>query len=142
MPDRNDHLLRLANEVRLTAQLLSRRIRFEGASELPPHQFTVLVKVWKSPRTPGELAELERVSAPSMTRTVNALVDAGLIARAQHETDGRLRVLTITDAGVAVVERTIADRDDWMLRRLDNLSDADRATLADAVDILNRVLAE
>ena len=142
MPYSNDSLLQLASDVRMTAQLLSRRIRFESASEVPPHQFSVLVKVWKQPRTPGELAELERVSPPSMTRTVNCLVDAGFLAREPDPTDGRQRVLTLTDAGAALVEQTIHDRDDWMLRRLEGLSDAERSDLARAVEILARVLEQ
>lgn len=51
MPYSNDALLQLASDVRMTSQLLSRRIRFESASEVAPHQFSVLVKVWKQPRT-------------------------------------------------------------------------------------------
>ncbi len=140
-PSPNDPLLRLANDLRLTAQRLSRRVRFEGSRELAPHRFAVLAKVWQQPRTPGELAALERVSAPSMTKTVNGLVDDGLVTKANDPTDGRQRVLTITAAGRALVERTIHDRDDWTLRRLEHLSDADRDTLAHAVEILHRVLA-
>jgi DNA-binding MarR family transcriptional regulator len=140
--DATDPMLRLANDVRMTAQVLSRRIRFENASEIAPHQFSVLIKVSRTPRTPGELAELEQVSAPSMTRTVNGLVESGYLDRLPHPTDGRQRVLTLTDAGRAVVDRTIHERDDWMLRRLTGLSDADRAVLARTVEILNAVLAE
>ena len=140
MPYSNDALLELASDVRMTSQLLSRRIRFESASEVAPHPFSVLVKVWKQPRTPGELAELERVSPPSMTRTVNCLVDAGYLTRQADPSDGRQRVLTLTDAGAALVEKTIHDRDDWMLRRLEGLTDAERADLARAVEILARVL--
>ena len=142
MPNRTtDPLLRLANDVRLAAQQLSRRVRFEGTSDVAPHQFSVLVKLLAGPRSPGELADLERVSAPSMTRTVNCLVEAGYVTKSDHPTDGRQRVLTLTDSGREVVRKTMHDRDDWMLRHLEGLSDAERATLADAVVILQRVLA-
>ncbi len=142
MTESRDDLATLANDVRVTAQILSRRIRFDSTSTVAPHQFTVLAKVFHQPRTPGELADLERVSAPSMTRTVNGLVASGYLTRSPHPADGRQRILTLTDAGRAVVEPTIHDRDDWMLRRLDGLSDADRETLARAVEILSAVLAE
>lgn len=75
-----------------------------------------------------------------MTRTVNCLVDAGYLTRQADPSDGRQRVLTLTDAGAALVEKTIHDRDDWMLRRLEGLTDAERADLARAVEILARVL--
>lgn len=142
MPPSTDPLLKLANDVRITAQTLSRRIRFENASEVAPHQFSVLAKVMTAPRTPGELAELEKVSAPSMTRTVNALVDAGYLARTPHPTDGRQRILTLTTEGRALIDRTVSDRDDWMIRRLQGLSDAEQATLREAVEILAEVLSE
>ena len=123
-------------------QLLSRRIRFENASQVAPHQFAVLCKVLKGATTPGELAEQEKVSAPSMSRTVNSLVEAGYLDREAHPTDGRQRVLTLTKSGQAVVERTIHDRDDWMIHRLQRLSADDRAVLARAVIILEEVLAQ
>lgn len=145
MADRShpdDLLLQLANDVRLAAQQLSRRVRFEGTRVVAPHQFSVLYSLWKRPHTPGELADLERVSAPSMTRTVNCLVEGGYVTKVADPTDGRQRVLTLTDEGRAVVEHTIHDRDDWMLRRLEHLDADDRAVLARAVEILNGVLAQ
>jgi DNA-binding MarR family transcriptional regulator len=138
----DDPLLRLASEVRLTAQQLSRRVRFEGTSDVAPHQFSVLIKLRQRSRTPGELADLERVSAPSMTRTVNGLVTAGYVTKSEHPTDGRQKVLTLTASGIELVERVIHDRDSWMLRRLAGLTEADRATLTAAVEILNRVLSQ
>lgn len=137
----DDPLLRLANDVRLTVQQLSRRVRFEGSSELAPHQFSVLAKLWHEPRTPGDLAELERVTPPSMTRTVAGLVDGGLIERIPHPGDGRQRLLTLTEDGRAVVQRIMRDRDDWMLKRLETLSVVERRELARAIEILKKVLA-
>lgn len=137
-------LPQLANELRITAQHLSRRVRFEGTAEIAPHQFSVLVKLYhpeRGPWTPGVLAQAERVSAPSMTRTVNGLVKAGLIDRGTDPDDARQRILTLTDRGREVVDRVVHDRDDWMLQRLDGLSDAEIATLAASVEILRKVLA-
>lgn len=132
----------LANDLRITVQRLARRVRFEGTPEVAPHLFSVLVKLRQRPHTPGELAQYERVSAPSMTRTVNCLVDAGYVDRIPDPDDGRQRLLTLTAAGESLVERTVANRDDWMSRRLSGLSDADRAVLARSVEILRGVLAE
>ena len=132
----------LANDLRIAAQRLARRVRFEGTSEVAPHQFSVLVKLRQRPYTPGELAQDERVSAPSMTRTVNCLVAAGYVDRVADPADGRQRLLTLTRTGLALIEKTIHDRDDWMSRRLAGLSDAERAVLAESVEILKKVLAE
>ncbi len=136
-----DPLLGLASDVRVTCQHVSRRVRFDNAHEIAPHQFSVLAKLSHGPATPGELARIEEVSAPSMTRTVNGLVDAGLVARLPHPSDKRCQVLELTAAGQEMVARTRASRDDWMVQRLAGLSEAELAVLRQATDILSRVIS-
>ncbi|NLE97022.1 MAG: MarR family transcriptional regulator, partial [Propionibacterium sp.] len=83
-----DHTTRLANDVRLACQLVSHKVRLESGSSLAPHQLSVLFKLRKQPMSPGELAEAEGVTAPSMTKTVAGLESMGLIARGQDPGDG------------------------------------------------------
>lgn len=139
MPE-TEELLGLANDVRMVCQQISRRVRFEGNPEVAPHQFSVLVKLRAQPWTPGELAEVERVSPPSMTRTVNCLVDEGFVEKYGNPADGRQKLLRLTPAGSELVERTITARDTWMMQRLSELSAEDRATLQQAVSVLQGVL--
>jgi len=138
----SDSLLHLANDLRIACQRVSRRVRFESPSPVPPHQISALMGLRDRPRTPGELAELEKVSAPSMTRTVNCLVASGLVERTDHPTDGRQKLLTLTAEGRAVLERTRRARDDWMVRHLEGLSEEERALLRRATDLLARVVAQ
>lgn len=141
MPDSSrDSLLTLASDVRLACQHVSRRVRYDNPHEVAPHQFSVLAKLRPGPRTPGELAQIEEISAPSMTRTLNGLVEAGLVARRPHPTDGRCQMVELTDEGHAVIERTRASRDDWMIQRLAALSDSELAVLRRATDILAKVI--
>lgn len=142
MPDvsSRDPLLTLASDVRIACQHVSRRVRYDNCHEIPPHQFSVLARLSAGPATPGELARIEEVSAPSMTRTVNALADAGLVARSSDPDDGRRHVLALTASGAAMIQRTKASRDDWMVKRLQGLSDDDLAVLRRATDILQRVI--
>lgn len=140
MTDR-DPLLALASELRVACQHISRRVRFDNCHEIPPHHFSVLAKLCMGQaETAGELARIEEVSAPSMTRTVNGLVDAGLVARNPDPNDGRRHLLSVTPAGDAMIQRTRASRDDWMVRRLQDLSPADLQTLRAATDILQKVI--
>ncbi|MGC3955150.1 MAG: MarR family transcriptional regulator [Propionicimonas sp.] len=135
-------LAKLANELRLACQLVSRRVRFEPSAEVAPHQVGVLFKLLDGPRTPGELAELEKVSAPSMTRTTNCLVELGLIERTDHPTDGRSKVLSITDEGRAVARRVQRARDSWMYEKLKDLSPEELEVLHRASALLReKVLA-
>ena len=140
MPDR-DPLLALASDVRIACQHVSRRVRYDNCHEIPPHHFSVLAKLaMGAATTAGELARIEEVSAPSMTRTVNGLVDAGLVARTPDPADGRRHLLALTPDGEEMVRRTRASRDDWMVRRLQNLSPDELATLRAATDILQKVI--
>jgi DNA-binding MarR family transcriptional regulator len=137
---RTDALLDLASDLRIACQRVSRRVRFESSSELAPHLVSALANLRRGPLTPGELAEIERISAPSMTRTINCLVERGLVSRGDHPSDGRSKVLTLTADGEAVLDRTARARDDWMFRQLQGLSKEDRDLLKAATGVLNRVL--
>ena len=132
----------LANDLRIACQRVSRRVRFESTDELAPHLVSALSHLKKGPRTPGELAELERVSPPSMTRTVNCLVEKGLVGRADHPSDGRSKLVVLTDGGWAVLNRIGQARDDWMLHQLEGLTREEQDLLKAATGLLNQVLEQ
>ncbi|SES45201.1 DNA-binding transcriptional regulator, MarR family [Pedococcus cremeus] len=132
----------LAGELRLACMRISRRVRFESTHEVPPHQFSVLVRLEETPRTPGELAEIERVSAPSMTRTVGALVERGLVARTADPSDGRQVILSLTVEGRRVLKEIRRRRDQWMTVRVKSLSPEEQDVLRRAASILSRVASE
>ena len=133
----------LAGDLRIAVGRVSRRIRAErGAAGLTDPQFTVLAWLNKEgPLTPGQLAERERIQPPSMTRTVNGLVELGLVAKAEHPTDGRQVVVSLTEAGVAEVRETRRRRDAWLAGRLATLDPDERALLVDAAELLRRIAA-
>jgi DNA-binding MarR family transcriptional regulator len=132
----------LANELRLACMRIARRIRFESDRELPPHQYSVLARLEDRPRTNSELAEIERVSAPSMKRTTNCLVEAGYVSRADDPTDGRQVILSLTQTGQEALHRIRRHRDEWMLKRIGTLTDDERELLARAADVLAKVASE
>ncbi|WP_093251090.1 MarR family winged helix-turn-helix transcriptional regulator [Tessaracoccus oleiagri] len=133
-------MTRLANEVRLACQLVSHKVRFESGAPLPPHQLSVLFKLRRGSMTPGELAEEEQVTAPSMTKTLATLESQDLVARSGDPGDGRRRIISITPTGEAALRDAASVRDSFMEAKLATLSDEERATLAEAARILRRVL--
>ena len=133
---------RLANDLRIACQQVSRRVRFDSPGELAPHLVSVLSKLKSGPRTPGELAELEQIAPPSMTKTVNCLEDRGLVSRADHPTDGRSKLVALTAEGRAALDRTARARDDWMVHQLNGLTDDELQVLARAAELLQRVVAK
>lgn len=75
----------LAARLRLAVLRLSRQLRQQLVGGVTQSQVSVLSSVERlgSP-TLGELAASEKVQPPSMTRQVDALVVAGLLAREVH----------------------------------------------------------
>ncbi len=134
-----DHL---TSDLRMACMRISRRVRFESHAEVAPHQFSVLARLEEGPRTPSDLAEIERVSAPSMSRTVSGLVDAGLVDRADDPTDGRQVILSLTSKGRGTIRDTRRRRDQWLALRLERLTDDERLVLAEATALLERMAAE
>lgn len=131
------------SELRITIARLARRIRHERASDdYSDAQLSVLFTI--SARTPITLAELsacERVTAPSMHRTIGTLEAAGLVTRTASPDDGRKLLIDLTPAGRALLEETMRRRDAWFARRLDSLTPDQRRLLAAAAPVL-RELAE
>ena len=140
MPELDTELLTLANDLRVACQRVARRVRFESTSDVPPHQFSVLVGLHRQgPQTPTQLAATDAVSTPSMTRTVNCLNEAGLVERIPHPDDGRQILVRITEAGEKVIEETVASRDTWMLTHIAAFDDDKLALLRQAADLLMEV---
>ena len=76
-----------------------------------------------------------------MSRTLNALEEAGLVSRTAHPDDRRQVLVAITDAGAREVRETRRRRDAWLAQRLASLPAEEREILARAAEILLRVVA-
>lgn len=130
-----------ASEVRMATFRLARRLRAQRAVDaMSDGQFAVLaaLKIF-GPHTLGEMAERERVSAPSMNRTVNCLEESGYLTRTPDATDRRKVNIDLTPEGLSVVEETVRRRDAWVEEALAALSVDERRTLASAAAIMQRM---
>ena len=133
----------LASALRISVARLSRRLRSERdpANELlPVGQLSVLGSLFRNgPSTVGQLAAIERVQPPSMTRTVNCLADGGYVTRRAHETDGRQVVVALSPKGEEILAADRKRRDAWLARRLRELSPQERTLLRQAAPIIERL---
>lgn len=135
----------LAAELRAAVMRLRRRLALERHpdNDLSINQMVVLgTLVRLGDQTVGDLARAERVQPPSMTRTVNCLETEGYVERRAHESDGRVVVVAITEAGRAAVLADRQRRDAWLAQQLGSLTPAERAVLREAAPILARLAAE
>lgn len=141
-PSTPEHLAS-ADDLRIAVMRLARRMRLERVDgDVSDGQLSVLFVLAKhGPQTLGSLSDIDRVSAPSMTRTVNALVDAGLVSRSAAPDDGRKVLIDLTDSGTRIVDTTRERRAAWFDTHLAGLSPEDRRTLLEAAPII-RALAD
>ncbi|MEU7868353.1 MarR family transcriptional regulator [Dactylosporangium sp. NPDC049140] len=89
--------------------------------------------------TPRELAELERVQPPTLTKIVAKLEERGLVQRSPHPTDGRQVILAASESGRAVVAEHRRTRDEWLAKHLMALTPEEREVLTKAAEILGRI---
>jgi DNA-binding MarR family transcriptional regulator len=133
----------LASQLRLTVARLSRRIRQQAAGtgeELTASTQGALASIERlGPITLGELAAVEQVQPPSMTRIVARLEEWGYVTRVVDPTDRRVARAVITDAGRELLARSRTRKDAYLARRVAELSDAERALLARALPLLERL---
>jgi DNA-binding MarR family transcriptional regulator len=119
----------------------TRRLRHEAGDDLSPSLVSVLACLErKGPLTLGELAVLERVKPPSVTRMVAALESKGLVRRDADPTDGRVSHVSVTADGSRTLQISRTRKTAYLARRLTTLSDADAAALAEALSVLERLL--
>ena len=92
----------VAERLRIAVNRLQRRLRQESLGGLSPAQASALGSVRRhgSP-TLGELATLEQVQPPSMTRIVASLTETGMVTRVADANDRRSVRVRITPAGSA-----------------------------------------
>lgn len=135
-------LAHLANDLRLACMRISRRVRFESTQVVAPHQLSVMARLEDRALTPRELAEIERVSPPSMTRTIASLVEAGLVTRQDDPMDGRQVFISLTAQGLVLLKEIRRKRDAWMATRLKGISAQEREVLVRATVILTRLASE
>jgi DNA-binding MarR family transcriptional regulator len=119
---------------------LSRALRRASAGEIPSARLSALATLAAAgPMRPGDLATRERVSAPTLSRMLAALTDAGLVARTADPADQRCSLLRVTAAGRRELARVRADRAAWLTERLSRLPAPERAAVlatAEAFDAM------
>ena len=132
MPNQSSH------ELRLTIMKLARLLRSQKAEgDITDGQRSVLFSLEETgPQSLTALSMRERVTPPSMNRTVGALVELGLVTRETASDDARRVTIGITDAGIRFVRETRRRRDAWFSSRLATLTPEERGILEAAAPIL------
>ena len=133
----------LGSQLRLAVLRLSRRLRQQTAGNVTASQLSALSAVAKHGEVSlGELAAIERIAPPSMTRIAAALEEQGLLERRADAADRRVARVVLSTAGEALLAENRTRRDAFLAARLQDLTAEERAILAKAVPLLERLASE
>src|ERR1700730_5401038 len=130
----------LPTQLRLAVMRLGRRLRQQAEGDITACQLSALAIIeHRGPLSLGELADIERISPPSMTRIAARLEERGLVERTVDPADRRVARLAITDEGRSLLMETRTRRDAYLARRLRALTAEEREILAQALPLLERL---
>ncbi|MBA2506239.1 MAG: MarR family transcriptional regulator [Thermoleophilaceae bacterium] len=122
---------------------MARRLRQEAGPGLSPSLTAALATVERhGPLTPSGLADLERIQRPTATRVIEKLVGEGLVEKTRDPDDGRAFLVSVSKDGRALIRKLRSRKSAYLEKRLRALEPEDRATLARASEILERMLRE
>jgi len=132
-----------ANALHSAALRLLRRARTADASmDLDgPRASALSVLVFAGPLPIGQLAVVEQVSPPAITKTVTALEAAGLAKRSASVSDRRVVLVRATSKGRALLERGRAARVRVVADLIAGLTERDQRALRRAAEMIAGTLA-
>ena len=120
---------------RVTRLLLRRTPRGVSRSEAG-----VLSLLSRGPRRITELADLEGHAQPTMTLLVKRLEERGWVARRRDPADGRVVLVSLTDAGAVALEDVRAAYRTVLRDCLTDMPDAQLAALLTATETLEALV--
>jgi DNA-binding MarR family transcriptional regulator len=132
----------LARELRVLVGRLRRRVKEVGDTyELTPSQLSVVSRLDREgPATASDLAAAERVRPQSMAATLATLDEQGWLVRRPDPGDGRKQLLSLSPTAREQLSESRQERDEWLgIALRDHYTDAERATIAEALELLGRL---
>ncbi|HEY8525665.1 MAG TPA: MarR family transcriptional regulator [Acidimicrobiales bacterium] len=127
----------LAGRLRLAIARIHRQLRQQAGTGLSPSQHSVLAAIdANGSLTLGELATIEQVAPPTITRIVAKLADDGLVDRTVDPDDRRVVRVSVTPEGHRRMDHSRQRRNALLARRLGDLDPDAVARLLAAVDVL------
>ncbi len=132
----------VANRLRPVLLKLNRELRHEIHSlGVTGGQVSLLIQIKDHPGIGiRELAQLERISVPGMSKFVARLEEAGLVERAPAESDQRRVELKLTAAAQKVLRSVKSKRTAWLADRLRGLDPDELEAIDAAIEPLTHLL--
>lgn len=137
-------VLRLANRLHSAAIHLLRWARLaDRETGLSAERLSILsVLAYAGSKTVTELAEIEMVSPPAISRILNSLEENGFVARERVANDRRYVSVRVTTKGKALMNEARARRLERIAAGLERLDAEQRRVLGAAVEVLESLERE
>jgi DNA-binding MarR family transcriptional regulator len=130
-----------AARLRVVVARLARQLRQHSPGGLTPSQWSALVTVEeKAPLRIGDLADREGVSAPTATRLVASLEEAGLLTRTSDPADRRTAYVALTAAGSEKLDWARGVRTASLAQRLSAMPEDEVRRLVELLPLLESFL--
>ena len=139
--DRSDRIDRVSSQLLPRVAVLTRLLTSQLGSELSRTELGLLNTLSSGPRRITELAELERLAQPTLTQLVQRLQRQGFVNRERQTDDGRMVLVSLTEAGAATLDDFRRRASAALGAHLVELSDAEIESLAAATETLGRLVA-
>jgi DNA-binding MarR family transcriptional regulator len=133
----------LVARLRLVTMRLARRLRQQSEGDVTASMLSALSSIARlGPLTLGELASVEQVQPPSMTKIVGKLEEQGLVVREPDASDRRVTRVRVSDDGESYVERSRTLKNAYLAERLERLTPEERARVTDLLPLLERLVED
>ena len=130
----------LASRLRFAIMRLARVLRQKAQDQVTPSQLSALVSIEREgPVTLGELAALESVQPPTITRIVAGLEEQGLVQREVDPADRRISRVRMTSQARKLLERNRSRKTAYLASRMRGLNAEELDLLARAAGLLERM---
>ena len=138
----DDELHLMAANLHSVSIRLLRALRREddGIGLSAPRLSALSVIVFAGPLSLADLAATEQVRPPTMSRIVEALVQAGLVTREAAPEDRRSVRIAATEKGRRLMETGRERRVQALSERLVGLAQSERRALARGIELLERIM--
>jgi DNA-binding MarR family transcriptional regulator len=131
----------VADRLGMAITRLARQLRQQAGDDLTPTMRAAVGTIARSgPLTLGELAAIEQVAPPTITKVVGKLEDRGLVERETDPSDRRITRVVLSDRGERWLEADRRRRHEWLADRIDALDAGERQRLLSAIDALETLI--
>jgi DNA-binding MarR family transcriptional regulator len=139
--DRLDQIDRVSSQLLPRVALLTRLLTSRLGGELSRTELGLLNTLSSGPQRVTDLAELERLAQPTLTQLVQRLEQQGFVSRERQPDDGRVVLVSLTEAGAAALEDFRSRASAALGAYLVELPDAEVGSLVAATETLGRLVA-